>query len=306
MTTFDLVVVGDVNPDLVVAAPDLRVEFGQRETLADSADLLLGGSAAIVACVASRLGMRVAFCGLVGDDAFGHICLDSMQVHGVDTSTVRANRDISTGLTVILQRDGDRAIVTHLGSIGALRRSHLDLDVVRSARHVHVGSYFLLDGLRPVLPGLFDELRSAGVTTSIDTNDDPRGTFDVEAMLDRCDVFLPNDAEARRITGAESGADAALILARRVGMVVITTASGALACRGNETVDVEAPLVEPATIVDTIGAGDNFDAGFLYGFLQGWGLEGSVKSGLDAAARSLRGRGGTGALGSGDEVAAHG
>ena len=209
---------------------------------------------------------------------------------------MRSDRDVSTGLTVILQRDGDRAIVTHLGSIGALRREHLDLGVIGRARHVHVGSYFLLDGLRDELPGLFDELRAAGATTSLDTNDDPRGTFDVDAMLDRCDVLLPNEAEARRITGAESTDDAAAQLARRVGTVAITTASGALARSGTEVVDVDAPLVEPDTIVDSIGAGDNFDAGFLYGFLHGWDLARSVHAGLDAATRSLVGRGGTGAL----------
>ena len=135
-----------------------------------------------------------------------------------------------------------------------------------------------------------------GSTTSLDTNDDPRGTFDVDTMLDRCDVLLPNEAEARRITGAESTHDAATQLARRVGTVAITTASGALARNGTEVVDVDAPLVEPATIVDTIGAGDNFDAGFLYGFLHGWDLARSVEGGLHAAAQSLAGRGGTGAL----------
>ncbi len=173
---------------------------------------------------------------------------------------------------------------------------HLDRDVVGRARHVHVGSYFLLDGLRGELPGLFDELRAAGVTTSLDPNDDPHGTFDVGAMLDRCDVLLPNEAEARRITGAETVDDAVARLAQRVGTVVVTTASGALARRRTEVVNVDAAPVEPATIVDAIGAGDNFDAGFLYGFLHGWDLARSVQSGLDAAARSLLGRGGTGAL----------
>jgi sugar/nucleoside kinase (ribokinase family) len=294
--SFDVVVIGDLNPDLVVAAPDLRVEFSQRETLVDSADLLLGGSAAITACALSRLGSSVAFCGLVGRDAYGRFCVDSLEEHGVDTSAVRAERGIATGLTVILQRDGDRAIVTHPGSIGALQRGDLDHVVVRGGRHVHVGSYFLLDGLRPELPELFDELRAAGVTTSLDTNDDPRGRFDVDEILDRCDVFLPNDAEARRITGGATATDAALALARRVGTVVVTTASGAIACRGDRVVEVEALLVEPSMIVDAIGAGDNFDAGFLHAFLAGGDLQRSIRLGLDAAARSLHGRGGTGAL----------
>ena len=296
MSDLDLVVVGDINPDLVLSAPDLRVEFGQREALADSAELRLGGSAAITACAASRLGLSVAFCGLVGGDQHGRFCVEAMQEHGVDTAAVRFDRDVSTGLTVILQRGGDRAIVTHLGSIGTLRREHLDLNVIGRARHVHVGSYFLLDALRDELPALFADLRAAGATTSLDTNDDPRGAFDVDAMLEHCDVFLPNEAEARRITGAASSGAAAAVLAGHVGTVAITSASGALARRRDEVAEVDAPLVEPDTIVDSIGAGDNFDAGFLYGFLHGWDLARSVHAGLDAAARSLVGRGGTGAL----------
>jgi sugar/nucleoside kinase (ribokinase family) len=305
MSDPDLVVIGDINPDLVVSAADLRVEFGQREVLAESAELRLGGSAAITACAASRLGLSVAFCGLVGEDQYGRFCLESMQEHDVDTAAVRSESDVSTGLTVILQRDGDRAIVTHLGSIGRLRRGHLDVDVIRRARHVHVGSYFLLDGLRGELPGLFDEVRAGGATTSLDTNDDPRAVFDVDAILDRCDVLLPNEAEARRMTGAESTMEAAARLAQRVGTVVITTSSGALARCGAEVEDVDAPVVEPETIVDTIGAGDNFDAGFLYGFLHDWDLARAVHAGLFAATRSLAGRGGTGAL-SAPTVHAHG
>jgi sugar/nucleoside kinase (ribokinase family) len=296
MGSVDLVVIGDINPDLVVAAPDLRVEFGQREALADSADLRLGGSAAITACAASRLGLSVAFCGLVGGDEYGTFCVEELRTHGVNTATIRVDQDVTTGLTVILQRDGDRAIVTHLGSIAALHRRHLDLEVLGRARHVHVGSYFLLDGLRRDLPRVFDEVRATGATTSLDTNDDPRGGFDVDAILERCDVLLPNGAEARRISGARSDEEAAATLARRVGTVVVTTATGALAHRLADVVDVEAEFVDPATIIDAIGAGDNFDAGFLRGYLDGWDLAASVRSGLHAAARSLLGRGGTGAL----------
>jgi sugar/nucleoside kinase (ribokinase family) len=115
-------------------------------------------------------------------------------------------------------------------------------------------------------------------------------------MLDRCDVLPPNEAEAHRCTGVTSTPVAAQRLARRVGTVAITSVSGAHARRGEDVVDVEAPRVEPTTIVDTVGAGDNFDAGFLFGYINHWDLERCVRAGLGAAARSLGGRGGTGAL----------
>lgn len=292
MNAFDLVVLGDVNPDLILAGPDLHVEFGQREALADRVDLRLGGSSAIVACGAARLGLNVAFVGAVGDDGYGHFCVDTLRRSGVDTAAVRVDPALSTGLSVILQRDGDRAIVTHLGSIAALRIDHVDIDLVRSGRHVHVGSYFLLDGLRADLPALFDEVRHHGTSTSLDTNDDPRDAFDVESVLDCCDVLLPNEAEACRIGRAATGVEAAAILSRRVGTVAVTTGSGAFVSRGDEFAEVEATPVEASAIVDAVGAGDNFDAGFLRGFVDGWDLERCLRSGLAASAESLRWCGG--------------
>ena len=82
----------------------------------------------------------------------------------------------------------------------------------------------------------------------------------------------------------------------RAGTVAATTGAGAVARRGDEVVRVGSPPVDRATIVDSIGAGDNFDAGFLYGYVNGWDLERCVRAGLDAAGQSLHGPGGTGAL----------
>lgn len=305
MPTYDLVVIGDVNPDLIVAAPELHIEFGQRESLADSADLLLGGSAAITACAASRLGLRVAFVGLVGDDPYGRFCVDAMRDLGVDVSAVRVDPSVTTGLTVILQRIGDRAIVTHLGSIASLAAAHVDRHVINDARHVHVGSWFLLDGLRADLPAVFREVRAHGASTSLDTNDDPRRAWAVGAILDHCDVLLPNDHEACTLAGTAPATVAAARLAERVGTVAVTSGSdGAFACRAGALVHVGAAVVDPASMVDAVGAGDTFDAGFLYGHVHGWELERCLQVGVGAAALSLRGRGGTAALGTIDEALA--
>jgi sugar/nucleoside kinase (ribokinase family) len=295
---FDLVVLGDVNPDLILSAPDLRVEFGQRETLATEAELLLGGSSSIVACVAASLGLRVAVAGLVGGDAYGTMCREVLRAHGVDVDATVIDPDLATGLTVILQRDGDRAIVTHPGTIAALSRRHLGAAPLAATRHVHVGSYFLLDGLRPELPAIFDAVHAAGATTSLDTNDDPAGAWQVGDLLGRCDVLLPNDREVTALAGADDVHDAAVTLAKTVDTVAVTLGdAGALAVRGEEVARASAFAVPPGDVVDAVGAGDNFDAGFLAAMLDGAGLEACLTVGIERAARSLRGRGGIGALG---------
>ncbi len=305
MRRFDLVVVGDVNPDLIVSAPELRVEFGQRETLADDATLLLGGSSSITACAASRLGLRVAFVGLVGDDAYGRFCLDEMRAHSVDVDAVVVDRDVPTGLTVIMQRAGDRAIVTVPGSVAALAPRHVDEAVLAAARHVHVGSFFLLDGLRAHVPHLFATVRAGGGTTSLDPNDDPARAWHLDDVLDHCDVLLPNDAEVCTFAALDSVRDATHRIAARVGVVAVTAgSSGAMAARDGEWVEVAAVPVDEAVIVDAVGAGDNFDAGFLYGYLHDWSLDACLRAGVGAAARSLLGRGGTGALGTIDDALA--
>lgn len=302
---FDLVVVGDVNPDLVVSAPDLRVEFGQRETLAEHAEQILGGSSSIAACAAAALGLRVAFVGLVGDDPAGRFCVEQLRSHGVDVDGIVVDPDVPTGLTVIMQRTGDRAIVTVPGSIAALAVRHLDMAIVTAARHLHVGAYYLLDSLRPDLPDVFRSARAAGLTTSLDPNDDPTRRWAIDAMLDQCDLLLPNDSEACEFTGLTDARAATRVLARRVGTVAVTAgAAGAFVARGESVVEAAPRAVDPSTIVDAVGAGDNFDAGFLYGFVHDWPLDRCLRAGLGAASLSLRGRGGTGALGTIDEALA--
>ena len=196
----DLLVIGDVNPDLVLTG-DVVPSFGQAEQLLDGARLTVGGSGAITACGAARLGLTVAICGAVGDDRFGTFMREELEARGVDTRDLRTRPSIPTGLTVVLSRPEDRASLTLPGAIATLEPGDVDRERLRAARHVHVSQYFMLDALRPHLPALLQEASVAGAATSIDPNADPRGGWDrgLRALLPRLDVFLPNAAELRAI-----------------------------------------------------------------------------------------------------------
>jgi sugar/nucleoside kinase (ribokinase family) len=291
MRPFDLLVAGEINPDLVLSG-NVLPEFGQVEKLVDSATLTIGSSSAIFACGAARLGLKVAFVGLCGDDVFGRFMLDEMQKRNVDVSNVIIHPDGQTGLSVILTQDTDRAILTHLGLITGLQASDISDSLLCQSRHLHVASYFLQTKLQPDLPSLYQRARSLGLTTSLDTNYDPSEKWDgFDELLSATDVFLPNKTEALSITKSNDAESASRQLASKSKLVAIKLgADGALVCSQNVIVRSSSISVN---VIDTVGAGDTFDAGFLYGYLNNWPLEKSLRLACVCGALSTQKAGGT-------------
>jgi sugar/nucleoside kinase (ribokinase family) len=291
MKQYDLLVAGEINPDLVLSG-DVFPEFGQVEKLVDSAILTIGSSSAIFACGAARLGLRVAFTGVCGDDVFGRFMLAEMQKREVDVSNVIVRMGEQTGLSVILSTGFDRAILTHLGLIAALRAADIPDTLLRQSRHLHIASYFLQTNLQPGLPGLFRRAKELGLTTSLDTNYDPSEKWSgFDELLSVTDVFLPNEKEAVSLSG-EANVDLAVDwLGSRVETLAVKLgAAGSLGIRSSQT--AQAASI-PVNVVDTVGAGDSFDAGFLYGYLHGWDLEKSLRLGCVCGAISTQKAGGT-------------
>ena len=287
----DLLVLGDANPDLILVG-DVEPAFGQVERLVEQARLTVGGSAALVATGAARLGLRVGFCGIVGDDVFGRSMRDELAERGVDVSGLVLDRDRPTGVTVVLSRGDDRAILTHRGTIGDLERHRIDPALLERAGHVHVGSYFLQPRLTPDLPALFGAIRARGGTTSVDPNWDPSDRWDggLRDLLPHTDVFLPNATEASRIAGVEPTDAAVTALAEHVRLVVVKAgADGAVAVEGDRIIRAAAPSVD---VVDATGSGDAFDAGFLASWLVGDPLERSLAIANACGALSTRALGG--------------
>ena len=293
MPDFDVLVLGDANPDLVLRGSDVEPAFGQQERLVDEGRLTVGGSGAIFACAAAKLGLRAAFCGLVGEHPFGRFMRDELAARGVDTGGLTVDPDRPTGVTVVISKPDDRAMLTAVGTIGDLRASQVDRDLLRATRHVHVSSYFLQGALRPDLPALLADAHEVGAATSIDPNWDPAEEWDsgLLSLLPAVDVFLPNSAEARNITGIEDIDVAAESLAERGCIVAVKFgAGGGMVVQGDVVVRVPTIGVE---VVDATGAGDTFDAGFLAGHLAGWPTERSLALGNVCGALSTRAAGGT-------------
>jgi sugar/nucleoside kinase (ribokinase family) len=291
----DLVVVGDCNPDVLVLGDDVTPSFGQEEKLVTSMSLVVGGSAAITAVAAARLGVRVALVAAVGDDPAGEFLRGQLAREGVDTSAVAVRADAPTGMTVALSRGEDRAILTAVGAIATLTSRDVPAALVARARHLHVSSYFLLErSLGPGLADLFARARAAGVGTSLDTNWDPAqrwGGGQLRAVLAHTDLLLPNEAEALRLSGTAAVRDAVRVLtAGGTGVVVKLGARGALCAVRDEVHRAE---LRPVTPVETTGAGDCFNAGLLAGLLRCSSLASAAALGCAVGALSTAGPGGT-------------
>ena len=294
MSAFDVLVLGDANPDLVLRGGDVRPAFGQAERLVDEAKLTVGGSGAIFACGAARLGLRVGFVGVVGDDVFGRFMREELDARGVDTSGLVVDPDHPTGLTVVLSQPEDRAMLTAPGPIGELSSARIDPALIASARHVHVSSYFLQRSLAPDLPRIFADVRARGGTTSVDPNWDPSGRWgdDLLRLLALVDVFMPNAMEAYSL-GHISELDAAIARLREAGagtVVVKLDAGGARAVSVGLDTSVEGIRVP---VRDTTGAGDSFDAGFLAAWLDGQSIEQALAFANACGAISTTTTGGT-------------
>ncbi|MFN2199776.1 MAG: carbohydrate kinase family protein [Caldilineaceae bacterium] len=292
MNQYDVLVVGEINADLILGDGALPV-FGQVETLVEDATLTIGASGAIFACGCARLGLHVAYCGIVGDDIFGHFMVDSMQARGVDPAGIIVDPDMKTGLSVILNNGGDRAILTHLGTIDKLAADRVDRALLASASHVHVTSYFLQQALRPGLAALLAEARAVGATVSIDTNWDPAEEWDhgLQQVLALTDVFLPNAQEAVAISGETTLEAAERHLSEIVPVLALKLGADGARCRCRNTT-----LTDPGfsvTVVDTTGAGDSFDAGFVCGYVNKWPTAETLELATACGALSTRAAGGT-------------
>ena len=273
MQKFDITLAGEANIDLLLYGlpENLPVE---RELIADRMTMVLGGSPAITAHNLAALGSRVGFITAFSRDSFSSMCFEELSTAGVDLSrSVRLDGNANTGISILLQHQGSRRTLTYLGSTARLRFEDLDLGYLTSARHFHLSSYFLQSALRADIPRLLAHCKGAGLTTSLDPNDDPSGEWDESFLevLESVDILMPNEREACRMIDEEDPEIAIRRLAELVPSLVVKRGGhGAVACHG--AARWQSPIVDVIP-VDAVGAGDSFNAGFLHGYLQGWPME---------------------------------
>ena len=267
----DVLAIGELNADLILTGLKQGPVLNQ-EIIADSYKKTLGSSTALCAGNIARLGLSVAFCGKVGKDEMGSFVLDELKKRDIDTRFCISDSQVETGLTLVLNWHGDRAMVSVLGATNTFSAKDFDINIIKSAKHLHVGSFFLLSSLRKDLSDIFKKAHEWGISTSLDTGWDDSGNwdYDIRSVLKYTDIFFPNETEALHITGTSSFVDAAAELEKVCGGTVTIKRgkNGACCFSGGKRYAVDA--MEDVKVVDTTGAGDSFNAGYIYAYIKGF------------------------------------
>jgi sugar/nucleoside kinase (ribokinase family) len=271
-SVYRVLAVGDVNADLILTGLSTLPQ-SEQEVLATDFEVVIGGQTGTIARTLSKLGVNVTFVGKVGEDTYGRKAIEQLKQDGVNPSGIIVDPGVKTGITVVLSTGSERTFVTFLGSIGELRRSDIDSKLLPGVNHIHVGSYYLQKNLRPELTELFREAKETNLTTSLDPGWDPANEWsnDLFDVLSLVDVFLPNEAEALAISQTGTPEEALRVLGEHAQAVVIKT--GAKGCVARNKYKTSHCPAFDVPIVDVTSAGDIFNAGFIYAFLQGWNLD---------------------------------
>jgi sugar/nucleoside kinase (ribokinase family) len=292
----DVIVIGELNVDIILNEIEGFPVIG-KEIIANAMSITLGSSSAIFASNLSSLGRHVAFIGKVGDDNFAQVVLTTLEKKKVDTSHIIKSTSLNTGATVVLNYDQDRANVTYPGAMNELQLKDIDFDFLSKARHMHFSSCFLQPGIRNDLTALFRGAKEIGLTTSFDAQWDPEEKWDLplEQLLPYVDVFLPNIQEFKFLTRSKTVEEGIRKLRSYAHYLVIKSGSdGAMAWDGKSI------IVQPAflnnRVVDCIGAGDSFNAGFIKDFINKVPIKKCLETGALTGAINTTSAGGTGAF----------
>jgi sugar/nucleoside kinase (ribokinase family) len=290
---YDVLVVGELNVDLILDEIDKFPEVG-KEVLARKMTLTLGSSSAIFASNCSSLGARVAFIGKIGRDKFGEVVLESLQKSGVDISMIKLDEHWGTGATVVLNVDEDRANTTYPGAMDLLTLDDIAESDLEKARHLHFSSYFLQPGMWNSLGELFRKAKKNGLTTSFDMQWDPMESWklDIADVLPHVDVFLPNETELMLLTGKNTLNEAIEAVKEYTNILAVKRGNrGSSVYCNNQLSNLPSFLNEQ--VVDAIGAGDSFNAGFINKFINGNDISECQKFGNLTGAISTTAEGGT-------------
>ncbi len=287
----EIVVVGDINADLIFTGLPSLPAYRELKHAKDM-KLTMGGSSSIFACNIARLGVETGFIGKVGKDHLGAFLIDTLNSAAVDTSRMVRTAGLPTGICVSMSFPQDYAMVSYPGIRESFQLNEIDREYIRQARHLHLSGFYLQPGLQPGCVELFRQAKSAGLTTSLDPDHDPHELWNggIQELLDYVDIFLPNEVEAARIAKTEKLAMAMKFFARSGGTTVIKQgARGVSLVRGKDVLSVPPFPIAP---VDTTGAGDSFNAGFIFQYLRGAPLQKCLAWGNACGALSTRALGG--------------
>lgn len=303
MDTFQIAAIGDLNIDIILSRIGSAPEVG-KEKIAEELCITLGGSAGIFAANSAVLGSSVCFAGMVGKDMYGNLICRSLEDKNVDTRFVK-RVDTPTGVTLCMNYGEDRANLTYPGAMNLMSYNSIDPRVFDEAKHIHLSSVFLQNGLLRDIHKVLDKAAGRGISVSLDPQWDPteKWQLDFRSVLPKVTIFMPNEKELLAMTGCRTRESAIeTVLPYLGGAMVIKCASkgSCLIQKNGERIELSA--FQNGEVVDSIGAGDSFNAGFISAFVRGLPLRVCQEIGTLTGAVNTTASGGTGAFTTREEI----
>ncbi len=296
MKKYDVLVVGELNVDLILNGIEGFPQIG-KEVIARDMQLVMGSSSAIFASNLSVLGANVAFLGKIGQDIFGELVSNSLQNKGVHTAFMVQSDQLKTGATLVLNYGEDRAMATYPGAMESLSASDISSEILTQCHHLHISSIFLQARIHQKLLEILKLAKSLNLSTSIDPQWDPAEKWDLNLheLLPFVDVFLPNIQEFTALTARENLEEALDSVKDKVNTLAVKMGNkGSYGYKAGQDLQVD-PFMN-RQVVDAIGAGDSFNAGFIYQYLQKAELEACLRFGNLMGAINTTAVGGTSAF----------
>ena len=292
---------GEINVDIIMGGLE-SFPVRDREISCSSFELTIGSSTAICSCAYASLGGDASFLGLAGNDEYGNYMVSGMRDFGIDTALVRRTDEVNTGVTVNLIHEGSRTQVTYPGTIAEFGSKYIDLSLLNGFDHIHLAGLYLQEKFLPGVRSVLEYAREHGIGTSLDPQwDESEQWRHMSDWMPLLDYLFVNEDEAISISGAENPEKACARLGESTVCPVVKTGStGALLWSGERVIRLPGL---PADVVDTTGAGDSFDAGFIYARLErGLSLEEAGRFANASGARSCEFVGGVNARSSCQQV----
>jgi ribokinase len=292
--SFDVITIGNIVSDFV-AAPVKRMPcWGELYSIEKPINMNIGGNAAIFSVCASQLGLHTGLIGKIGDDEIGKMLLTKLSASSVDVSGVKISTQKPTSVTLaIANEQGDRSFFHHFGANSDLSIKDINIQYFNDTKALLLCSYFIMPGLdgKPAKK-ILQTAKDNNLITFFDVAWDPSGRWKVKDILDNVDVFIPNEDEITSITHKSSISDAVKdILASGVDTVVVKLGSKGCYIKNKKGKKVRLDAYK-VNAIDATGAGDSFNAGFVYGILNGWDLEKTGRFANAAGALSVTKLGG--------------
>ncbi|MBF9014634.1 MULTISPECIES: carbohydrate kinase family protein [unclassified Oceanispirochaeta] len=258
---YNILFCGDINVDLVFGNLSHPVQ-DDKEVLAETFSKTVGSSAVITAAAFASLGGKCVVSGLRGNDENGLFMDSKMKEFGIDTRLVQISDSVKTGITVNLNYGRSRSQVTYPGTISEYTGPDLGISYSQFS-HVHFTGIYQQTSFLPNLVRVIKHLKEQGLKISLDTQWDAQEKWEyLEILYPLLDVLFINEDEALSISNSLSIHEATLFFKNRVKMTVLKMgAQGALIITENGEDFIP---IYPATVIDTIGAGDTFSAAFIY------------------------------------------